>query len=205
MHLYLLYRCPFGHRASIALREKRLPFEPVFFQRGQPPPELAAVGPYAKSPTLFDGDTRVWDAAIVLEYLEDRYPEVPLFPSDAGQRAQARLLGAQAMGEIGSKVGTCAVEIHYKPQKDEAKVAQATREFLDILPEWDQRLAGRQFVVGETLTVADITLYTLFPSMRGLTGTDVPAELAHLRGWLDRMAARPSAPLLEPGGSTRTL
>ena len=171
----------------------------MFFKRGQRPPELEAVGPNAKSPTLFDGDTRVWDAGIALEYLEDRYPEIPLMPSEARRRAEVRLVGAQAMGELGPKVAVCAAEIHFKPQRDDAKVAQATREFLEILPAWDRRLAGRQFLVGDGLTVADITLYTLFPAMQGLTGVEVPGELPHLRGWVNRMAARPSAPLLEPG------
>ena len=92
MHLYLLYRCPFGHRASIALREKQLAFEPVFFEQGKRPTELEAAGPYAKSPTLFDGESRVWDGQVVLEYLEDRYPERPLAPHDAAGRAQMRML-----------------------------------------------------------------------------------------------------------------
>src|SRR5216683_6497250 len=86
MKLYLLHRCPFAHRATIVLQEKQLAFEPVFFQPAKRPPELEAVGPFAKSPTLFDGDTRVWDSQIVIEYLEDRYPVPSLLPADAPER-----------------------------------------------------------------------------------------------------------------------
>ena len=57
MKLFLLHRCPFGHRASIVLQEKKLAFEPVFFQLGKRPPELEDVGSHAKSPTLIDGGT----------------------------------------------------------------------------------------------------------------------------------------------------
>src|SRR2546423_14427692 len=130
MRLYLVYRCPFGHRASIALRDKQLPFEPILFERGKRPPELEAVGPYAKSPTLFDGDARVWDAQVVLEYLEDRYPERPLLPRDPALRAEVRMTAVRVGSELGSKLGTVAAETLYKPRKDEAKGAGAARDFL---------------------------------------------------------------------------
>jgi glutathione S-transferase len=198
MRLYLLYRCPFGHRASIALREKQLPFEPVFFEQGKRPPALEAAGPYAKSPTLFDGDNMVWNAHVVLEYLEDRYPERPLMPADAGLRAEARMLAARVGDELGAKLGTIAVETLYKPQKDEAKIADAKREFLAGLADWDRRLAGRTFLVGDALSLADVTLFTVFPAMRHLAGTEIPPERSHLRAWFSRVASRPSAPLLEP-------
>jgi glutathione S-transferase len=198
MRLYLVYRCPFGHRASIALREKQLAFEPVFFELGKRPPELEAAGPYAKSPTLFDGESRVWDGQVVLEYLEDRYPERPLAPLDAAGRAEMRMLATRVGNELGSKLGIVALETLVKPQKDEAKVAHAIREFLDALGAWDRQLEGRPFLVGDSLTLADITLFTIFPGMRSLTGLELPADRRHLRAWFDRMAARPSTPYLEP-------
>jgi glutathione S-transferase len=200
MQLYMVHRCPFGHRASIALQEKQLRFETVFFERGKRPPELGAAGPYARSPTLLDGDRVVWDSQIVLEYLEDRYPERPLLPGDPGQRAEARMLAARVASELGDKVGTVAVETVYKPRKDEAKVAQATREFVGALAAWDRGLEGRSFLVGDALSLADITLFTLFPAMRGLAGVEIPAERSHLRAWFDRLTARPTTALLHPRG-----
>ena len=72
MRLYLLHKCPFGHRAAIALREKHLDFDLTFFEAGKRPPELEAVGPRAKSPTLFDDNVKVHDSQVVLEYIEKR-------------------------------------------------------------------------------------------------------------------------------------
>jgi glutathione S-transferase len=182
----------------MALQEKRLPFEPIFFQQGKRPPGLEAVGPYAKSPTLIDGDNKVWDSQIVLEYLEDRYPERPLLPADPAQRATVRMLAARVASELGSKLGTVAVETLYKPQKDEAKVGAATREFLAALEDWDRCVQGRSFLVGDALSLADITLFTVFPAMRNLVGVEIPTELPHLAAWFARMAKRPTAALLEP-------
>ena len=89
-------------------------------------------------------------------------------------------------------------EIHFKPQRDEAKLEEAKRGFLDALPAWDRYLEGRTFLVGDSLSLADVTLYTVFPAMHGLTGIEIPAERPHLRAWLDRMTARPTTKLLAP-------
>jgi glutathione S-transferase len=201
MRLYLVHGCPFAHRASLALQEKRIAFEPRFFQQGKRPPELEEVGANAKSPTLFDGEVRVWDSQIVLEYLEDRYPDVPLLPSLADLRARVRMLAALVAQDLGAHLGTVAVETLYKPQPDGAKVADAQRGFIAGLAAWNQRLAGREFLVGDALSLADVTLYTVFPAMERLTGVQIPVEYAHLLAWRDRIASRPSAPLLEPASS----
>jgi glutathione S-transferase len=199
MRLYLVYGCPFGHRASLALQEKRIAFEPVFFQQGKRPPELEAAGGNAKSPTLFDGDVTVWDSQIVLEYLEDRYRDLPLLPADAGPRAQVRMLAALVAQELGSPMGTAVSEILFKPQRDEAKIAEARRAFVAALDAWNQRIAGREFLVGDALSLADVTLYTVFPAINRLAGIEIPVEHAHLRAWYARITARPAAKLLEPG------
>jgi glutathione S-transferase len=198
MKLFLLHRCPYGHRASIVLQEKKLAFTPVFFQVGKRPPEMEAVGPYAKSPTLIDGETKVWDAQIVIEYLEERYPTPSLMPADAAQRAQVRMLNARVARELESRAGAAMVELFMKPQPDQAKLEEAKSGFVGALEGWDRYLEGRTFLVGDTLSLADVTLYTVFPSMHRLTGIEVPAERKNLRAWLERMSARPTTPLLEP-------
>ena len=197
MRLYLLEGCPFAHRATIVLQEKKVPFEPLFFQHANRPPELEAVGPYAKSPTLVDGNVKVWDSQIVIEYLEDRHPTPSLIPKDAAERAEVRMLAARATQELGSKLGAAVMEILYKPRPDEAKVADARRGFLDALSAWDRRTEGRTFLVGDQLSLADVTLYTLFPAMHRHTGTEIPEEHKHLSAWYGRMAARPTTKLLQ--------
>jgi glutathione S-transferase len=98
-----------------------------------------------------------------------------------------------------SKEATIIGEVFKPPeQRDEAKMAEASRGFLDALAPWDARLAGLEWVVGDTLTIADITLYTPFPAIQRLAGIEVPAERTNLRSWLARMAARPTTKLLSP-------
>ena len=67
-----------------------------------------------------------------------------------------------------------------------------------MLGVWDKLLEGRTFLVGDALSLADVTLFTLFPSMHHAIGLEIPAERRHLRAWFDRMTARPTTKLLAP-------
>src|SRR5687768_17050006 len=87
----------FSRKVEIALGEKGLDYErisvPFTQTRGYSPkhPDVLAVNPKGQVPVLVDGDLSLYDSTIILEYLEDAYPEPPLFPADAAERAQCRL------------------------------------------------------------------------------------------------------------------
>ena len=92
----------FTAKVRIALDEKALAYERVevgwsLAQRYEPHhPDVVALNPKRQVPVLVDGDVVVYDSTIVLEYLEDRYPEPPLYPRDAIARARCRQLEAAA-------------------------------------------------------------------------------------------------------------
>jgi glutathione S-transferase len=194
MKLYLTPGCPFAHRVTISLREKGLPFEPVLFDRTQRPPELCAVGPFAKSPTLFDGGTVVYDGQVVLEYLEDAHPSPALMPAQPAGRARVRFLITRFNDELGPHLGALAMELVYKTAPDPEKVAHAKRALLEALAAWDQRLIDAEFLVDDMLSLSDLVLYTPLVAMRDLAGLQLPAELVHLQAWMARMDARASTP-----------
>jgi glutathione S-transferase len=161
----------------------------VFFERGNRPPELVALGPRAKSPTLIDGDARVYDSPVVLEYLEDRYPKRSLMPKTPEERAEVRMLAKQIEEELTPK--TMAV------LKDPAN-GRAKRELCEELATWNDRLAGRAFAVGTDMTEADIMLYTMFPVLKEQAAFEVGDHLPHLRNWILRMAVRPTTKVPHP-------
>lgn len=88
----------FARKIEIALAEKGLPFERVmapFTQtEGYAPklPEIIAANPKGQVPVLIDGDVTLYDSTVILEYLEDAYPEPPLFPNAPPARARCRML-----------------------------------------------------------------------------------------------------------------
>lgn len=198
MRLYLLLGCPFAHRAVMVLREKTLPFDLVFFERGKRPPELEALGSRAKSPTLFDGEAQIYDSAVVLEYLEDRYPDPPLLPAEPVLRAQVRLFQARVTEELMPKHVNLLTEVFFKAERDSAKVSEARSAYERALEPWNRHFEQRRFAVGDALTLADITLYTVFPATARFTHVEIPSEYDHLRAWRDRIAQRTAAAVPEP-------
>lgn len=199
MRLYAIAGCPFAWRARISLQEKGLPFELVFYRRDDRPAELDAVSPDAASPTLLDGDDAVYESLVVLEYLEDRYPAVPLMPAEPGGRARTRVAIRKIDQTLMAAQGGLVRELFLKPEGErDAKAIEAARQkWREQLGKWNEALEGREYVTGDRFTLADVVLFTPIPTARRIAGEEVPAALSNLCSWLDRMQARPSMTLIE--------
>jgi RNA polymerase-associated protein len=93
----LLYEHPlssYAQKVKIALREKGVPFDlevPDSFGTGATEGDFAAANPRAEVPVLIDGETRIFDSTIILEYIEERFPDPPLLPRHPARRAHARM------------------------------------------------------------------------------------------------------------------
>ena len=93
MRLYTYYRSQASFRVRIALNLKGIGREDTFLhlEKGdQFRPEYRALNPQMVVPTLIDGDTRLFQSLAILEYLDEKYPEPPLLPSDLAARAWVR-------------------------------------------------------------------------------------------------------------------
>ncbi|HET9929573.1 MAG TPA: glutathione S-transferase family protein [Polyangiaceae bacterium] len=198
MKIYQIARCPFAHRARVVLNEKRLEYSIAYFESKHRPSELVDVSPDARSPTIFDDEYQswVWDSSVVAEYLEERYPAVPLLPSDPALRARVRLLMREVDSKLGPIAGPLSEEfVHKPPEARDLSNADALLSRLHrALEAWERRAQTQSFFSSESLTLADVWLYTQLFSVSGLVGWDrvLPEGLPHLRGWRDRLAARPS-------------
>ena len=93
----LLYEHPlssYAQKVKIALREKGLAFDlelPATFGTGRGDGPFAEANPRGEVPVLIDGDVRLFESTVILEYLEDRWPEPALLPRAPAARARARL------------------------------------------------------------------------------------------------------------------
>ena len=93
----LLYDHPlssYAQKVKIALREKGLPFTtelPESFGTGRSDGPFAAANPRTEVPVLIDGAVSIFESTVILEYIEERWPEPPLLPRDPAARAFARM------------------------------------------------------------------------------------------------------------------
>jgi glutathione S-transferase len=90
MTLYDAPRCPYCARVRIALAEKGIVYDTVEIDLGNRPEWLYGLNASGKVPVLDDGFV-LPESAVILEYLEERYPDERLLPDDLADRSRARL------------------------------------------------------------------------------------------------------------------
>ena len=81
----------YSHRVRIVLEEKGVTVETIDVDLDSKPEDLASLNPYNTLPTLVDRDLVLYEADIMMEYLDERFPHPPLFPVYPVARAESRL------------------------------------------------------------------------------------------------------------------
>jgi glutathione S-transferase len=130
--------------------------------------EYLAINPTGKAPTLVDGDFHLWESRAIMQYLAEKAGETPLFPRDARTRADITRWQIWEGLYFNAAMLSLAFEFVAKPRNnagpaDDAAVAQANASLARHAPVLDGHLAGRQFLVGDHLTLADYSLAVFEP------------------------------------------
>ena len=81
----------YSHRVRIVLAEKGVTVETIDVDPDEKPEDLSTLNPYNTLPTLVDRDSVLYEADIMMEYLDERFPHPPLFPVYPVARAMSRL------------------------------------------------------------------------------------------------------------------
>ena len=91
MTLFSDPRDHYSHRLRMVLAEKGVTVEIIDVVSGKEPEDLAEINPYNTLPTLADRDLALYEANVIMEYLDERFPHPPLLPVYPVQRALSRL------------------------------------------------------------------------------------------------------------------
>ena len=192
----------FSRKVEIALGEKGIAFEremvPFTQARGYAPkhPAILAANPKGQVPVLVDGDLTIFDSTLILEYLEDAYPDPPLYPREPRARARCRLRELYADEVMLPPVRTL-MHRSVPPEGDDA--ARAAREdearrgegrLRAIHAELEEALGDDEFLCGP-YGAADIATFMMVFWARRLKGPALDAHPALAR-WYDRVARRPA-------------
>ena len=82
----------YSHRVRIVLAEKDIACEIREFDIEEAPDDILSLSPYHKLPILVDRDLALYDTAVMMEYLDERFPHPPLLPVYPVARANCREL-----------------------------------------------------------------------------------------------------------------
>jgi len=186
---------PRARKPRIVLAEKGLQYEKVnidITKGEQKKPEYLAINPYGKVPALQDNGMTVYESSIVMEYLNDKYPNPPLMPADAGQRARARVLMHLGDNAYDGALGAIVGEVFFKPkgQADQNVIAKAKQDLTACFERLERDLGSNDYLVG-TFSLADICFATWAP-LFGPLQVEVPSQCSKVNAWLARLKERPS-------------
>lgn len=100
MVLYSDPLSPMGHCVRIVLAEKDINVEVHYVEGNERPEELAELNPYNSILTLIDRELVLYEAQIIMEYLDERFPHPPLLPVDPVARANNRQLRYRVIRDL---------------------------------------------------------------------------------------------------------
>lgn len=137
--------------------------------------------PYGKVPVLEDDGTVVYESAIIDEYLEEKYPAVPLMPKNLADRARARIWVDYCNTRLQRAGGFVAHD--YKVEQSKAEIVEYLK-FLDI------HMRGKEYIAGD-YSLADITFIPFFTRLDRYQAT-VSDDLPNVKAWVKRLLERPA-------------
>jgi glutathione S-transferase/RNA polymerase-associated protein len=187
---------PYAQKVKIALREKNIPFElkmPEAIGSGQTGGEFMKANPRGEVPALIDGDLRVFDSTVILEYIEDKWPTPPMLPAYPAERARMRML-EEVCDTHYEAINWGLSEISYF-RRAEGPLADALRdkadEQLEKLHAWlGRQLGDRDWFNGAGFGWGDLSVLPYVVGSMGFGFT--PGDGTPLSKWLARARARES-------------
>lgn len=185
MKLYAGVVCPHSHRTRLVLCEKDISIEIEPVDPGAMPEDLRDLNPYGDLPVLVDRGRVLYNSAIIMEYLDERFPHPPLMPVDPINRAQARLMLWRIDRDWFSLHRTLT-----EPDK-KSDVAGARKVLRDGLTAIAPLFQQHEFVFGEGPTLVDCALAVLLWRLP-VYGIELPAPARPLLRYAERMFARPA-------------
>ena len=189
---------PNGHKVTLFLEEAGLPYElrPVDIGAGdQFEPGFLAISPNNKMPAIVDTEPAdrgaplsVFESGAILLYLAEKTGR--FLPTDLRGRVETLECLFWQMAGLGPMTGQYGHFHVYAPESIEYAKNRYTKEVQRLMGVLDKRLAGREFIAGETLTIADIACHPWIDAY-----TKAPMDLAphaEVRRWHEAIAARPA-------------
>jgi RNA polymerase-associated protein len=173
-----------SHCVRIVLAEKDITVEIIDTHPSDIPEEVSEHNPYNSLPTLVDRELALYDAWVMMEYLDERFPHPPLLPVYPVTRAQTRLLHKRMDRDWGALIS--AIE-----QGDKATASKAAKELKETLMAIAPIFNEKPYFMNDELTLVDCCLVPILWRLPAL-GIDLPnnKQTKPLHDYMERMFKR---------------
>ncbi len=186
----------YHNKVRIALLEKGIPFEEDENVKPSQEDDYLAKSPMGKVPYLEVDGTRLRESAVILEYLEDAYPQKPLLPKDPLERARVRELTTfielhmeLVVRPLYGTLGGGKPVSEERKQRVEKDIAKGVRA-LKAVAKFDPYIAGRDLSIADCAAFVHLPLVTLVT--RNAFGRDFLEDIRQLKPYLRMLGERPA-------------
>jgi glutathione S-transferase len=180
--LYDAARCPYCARARIVLAEKGIAYDPIEIDLDDRPAFIYELNPPAGRVPVLEEDSFVLpESPVIMDYLDERFPDPPLLPSDPGERALARL----RIERFDDALGDAYYDVYL------GRPAGSLDRLDAALTALDGQLAAHPYLSGASYGLADISYVPWIMRAQTRLGQDL-SGYESIGAWLDRLLERPA-------------
>lgn len=173
-----------SHRVRMVLAEKGINHEIINIDPDNLPEDLIDLNPYNTAPTLVDRDLVLYDAQLIMEYLDERFPHPPLMPVDPVNRAKLKML----LIRIKKDWDPLVEKLIGKTDKQSVKQRKELRESLTtIAPVFEQK----PYFMSDEFTLVDCALAPLLWRLNEMC-IELPESAIAVTQYAQRIFARES-------------
>jgi glutathione S-transferase len=193
---------PFVRKVMVAIAEKGVEVQNENINPFAPPPEFLAISPLKRIPVLRDTDVpepnTLPDSSVICDYLEQKFPNPPLYPKDAFQRARAMWFEEYADSVVASNIGPglfferVVRKMMQQPSNEELCSKTLQEKLPPIFDYLEKELGENAYFVGNTFSIADISVGTMFVNFEHAGEKVDAARWPKLAAYVARIHARPS-------------
>lgn len=197
--LYYTPRSPYARKVRIVLAEKQIPCDLQETDIKNKSPEFLALSPLGKIPVLVDEAGLVfWDSTLIVEYLDETYPDPPLYPR-RDRREWLRCRQGEELADtlIDHVVGRW-IEARQEEAADAAVEAQHQTVIDRLMGVLEQQLNHAPYLLNDRLSAVDVAAFCGLGYYTFRFGPEWQPSYPQLRQWFERLRDREAMVTTQP-------
>ncbi|HSP85385.1 MAG TPA: glutathione S-transferase N-terminal domain-containing protein [Psychrobacter sp.] len=189
---FYFHQTPNPMKVAVYLEETGLPYELIAvdtLKGEQHTSEYRAINPNGKTPAIEDDGKRVFDSTAILMYLSEKTGKLAGKPEDRGEMLSWLMFIATGLGPFSGQ----SVHFRHKaPEKTPYAINRYLREAERHYEVLETHMEGREYLVGDEYTIADISAWGWIDKATVVLGEEGLDNYTNLKRWFANISARPA-------------